>query len=131
MYISFSDILNPMKKDIEVHMVYKNRVKRYIIPEKVAKSLEILMDEYYVEDVSKKKTILADPVSQNLLSLKTGHRVKKLREEHGLTQVELAEQLEIEQSNVSAIENNRRTVGIQIAQRLAKVFNLSYKIFLD
>lgn len=56
--------------------------------------------------------------------------VKSAREAAGLTQAKLAKKLNIPQSNISQIETGRRSVGKNLAKRLAKIFNLDYRVFL-
>jgi ribosome-binding protein aMBF1 (putative translation factor) len=60
----------------------------------------------------------------------SAHMVKSAREGAGLTQIQLAEKLNIPQSNISQIETGNRPVGKNMARRLAKIFNLDYRVFL-
>ena len=52
------------------------------------------------------------------------------RKKEGLTQNELTKLTGIPQSNISEMENGRRSIGKELAKRLAKVLNVSYRIFL-
>lgn len=54
-----------------------------------------------------------------------GERIKVLRQERGMTQVELARRLEITQSNLSAIERGARGVTVNQVVRLAKALGVS------
>lgn len=58
-------------------------------------------------------------------SLIKGYRLK-----HKMSQKQLAEKIGIEQGDLSKIENGKRSVGKDIAQRLAKIFNVDYRSFL-
>ena len=49
-------------------------------------------------------------------------RLKELREEKGLTQIELGKQLNISQSAISNIEKGQRTASIDVLILLAKFF---------
>lgn len=61
---------------------------------------------------------------------KQGVLLKGLRHKEGLSQVDLAEILDITQSNLSAMENGRRNIGKEIAKRIEKKFGLDYRLFL-
>ncbi len=54
-----------------------------------------------------------------------GSRLKE-----GLTQKQLSELTGIPQSNISEMENGKRTIGKKLAKTLAKALNVGYKIFL-
>ncbi len=61
-----------------------------------------------------------------------GQRLKLLRQDRGLTQVQLAEQLEISQSNLSAIERGARGVTLNQVVRIARGLDASLdEILLD
>jgi len=61
----------------------------------------------------------------------SAHMVKSARTGNEMTQVQLSESLAMDQRNLSQIENAKRPVGKKLAQKLAKVFNLNYKVFLS
>jgi len=51
-----------------------------------------------------------------------GQQIKKLREARGLTQVELADKVEVAQAYVSALENgSRKNPSLELLRKLAKV----------
>ena len=56
-----------------------------------------------------------------------GEYIHKLRLTNNLTLTKLAAALDIDQSTLSKIENNKRTVPEEILPRLAKTFNLDNK----
>lgn len=61
------------------------------------------------------------PPKHTVISLKEiGQRMKLLRQDRGLTQIELASQLEISQSNLSAIERGSRGLTVNQLVRIAK-----------
>jgi transcriptional regulator with XRE-family HTH domain len=57
--------------------------------------------------------------------LDIGGRIKLLRQERGFTQVELAQRLEITQSNLSAVERGVRGVTVNQIVRIAKALHAS------
>ena len=52
------------------------------------------------------------------------------RYREGLTQTQLAELTGIPQRHISEMENGRRPIGKEMARRLGKALNISYKVFL-
>lgn len=56
--------------------------------------------------------------------------VQGYRAREGWTQKELAEKLGTDQPIISAIEHGRREIGKKLAQKLAKLFDTDYRIFL-
>lgn len=53
-----------------------------------------------------------------------------LRYRENLTQKQLGEMIDVKQSNISQMERGLRSIGKNIAKRLAKVFKTDYRIFL-
>lgn len=52
------------------------------------------------------------------------------RHKEGLTQRELAAKTGIPQRHISEMENGKRTIGREMAKRLAKALAINYKVFL-
>lgn len=52
-----------------------------------------------------------------------GSRLKKLRMEHGYSQRQLAEYLEIDQSNLSKIENDKRKLNLTLLDKILYLYN--------
>lgn len=59
-----------------------------------------------------------------------GLYLQGLRIRDGYTQEQLGELIGVSQNNISAMENGHRSIGKDIAQRLAKVFKVHYQRFL-
>ena len=53
------------------------------------------------------------------------------REREGLTLVQLAEKVGTKYTAISAMENNRRPIGLIMAKKLGKALNVDYKKFLE
>lgn len=71
-------------------------------------------------------SIVAKRPNQLVVSKKEiGSRIKLLRQEQGLTQVELADRLDMTQSNLSAIERGARGVTVHQVVRIAKALKAS------
>jgi len=57
-----------------------------------------------------------------------GRNLKRLREERGLSQEQLAEKIESDRRYISAMENGRG-IGDSIMQRLCRVFDVEEEVF--
>lgn len=56
--------------------------------------------------------------------------IRGSRFKEGLTQKQLAELISVKPHHISEMEHGKRSVGKTMAQRLGKVFNVDYRIFL-
>lgn len=59
-----------------------------------------------------------------------GMALRGLRAREGITQKQLAAVLGIQQTRVSEIENGVRPISVDMAKRIGKAYNISYKAFL-
>ena len=59
-----------------------------------------------------------------------GERIKNLREEHKYTQKQVADFLEIDQSNLSKIELGKRTISMDLIEKLCSLYNCSEEYIL-
>lgn len=59
-----------------------------------------------------------------------GHALRGLRSREGLTQKQLAEMIEAKPSHISEMENGKRSIGKEMAKRLARALRTEYKVFL-
>jgi DNA-binding XRE family transcriptional regulator len=59
-----------------------------------------------------------------------GMMLRGLRGKEEMTQAEFAKRLGISQHHISEMENNKRTIGIDMAKRIAEAFKVPYKMFL-
>ena len=59
-----------------------------------------------------------------------GSRLKKLRIDYGYSQSQIAEYLEIDQSNLSKIENNKRKLNWLLSDKLFSLYNVSPEYLL-
>ena len=60
-----------------------------------------------------------------------GKLVRAYRERAGMTLVKLAKTVGTKYPNLSAIENDRRVIGLAMARKLGKVLGADYKKFLE
>jgi DNA-binding XRE family transcriptional regulator len=59
-----------------------------------------------------------------------GDTLKGARLMHELTQAQLAAMIGVKASHISEMEKGKRTIGKEMARRLAKALNTSYQVFL-
>lgn len=57
-------------------------------------------------------------------------RIKNLREEHKYTQKQVADFLEIDQSNLSKMELGKRTISMDLIEELCSLYNCSEEYIL-
>ena len=60
-----------------------------------------------------------------------GKLLRAYRERAGLSVIELAKKVGTSYPNISAIENDRRVIGLRMAKKLGKVLNVEYTRFLS
>ena len=59
-----------------------------------------------------------------------GKALSGARYREGVTQIELSKLTGIPQRHISEMENGKRIIGNEMAKRLGKALNISYKVFL-
>ena len=67
----------------------------------------------------------------DIFDKRLGERIKQMREDLGLSQEDLAENLGINRVSLSQIENGQREVGAEEVAKFSEVFNISSDILLD
>lgn len=60
-----------------------------------------------------------------------GHKLRRLRQDQGLTQAALAEQLAISPSYLNLIERNQRQVTIELLLKLGRLFDIDIQAFAE
>ena len=96
----------------------------YAIPKHIAK-------EYIIKD-EKKSVVSSDEVFKDIIeeSGEAAVMLKGLRYREGLTQVQFAKKIGVTQANLSAMECGRRSIGKDLAKRIASIFDVNYRYFL-
>ena len=88
---------------------------------KIISASEDYMSAAEMRSILKKKdTLIGTP----------GGAIKAYRSRGGLTQHTLAKKARIRQSHLSEMEQNKRSIGVKVAQKLAKVLKCDYRRFL-
>lgn len=116
----------PLTKVVKMKSVLMNKIE-------TIESMNILsMLNSIIDKLSDGETVSAEsvfPILNDKTKLK-GLLLKSARLNAGLTQLEVALKLRIKQSNLSAIENNKREIGLGLAKRLAKMYKTDFRLFL-
>ncbi|HAM62675.1 MAG: hypothetical protein A2Y20_05050 [Firmicutes bacterium GWF2_51_9] len=60
-----------------------------------------------------------------------GERLRSLREESGITQKQLADYLEVDQSYISKFEKNERQLSVEFLEKCAGLFGYEVNVFFD
>ncbi len=115
----------PMKKHLtskKAKVIWHG--SRYSVPLKV-------LDKYKVTD-KKSETESVESVFGDLIAQYGEPAVilKGLRTKEGLSQIDFAKKIGISQQNLSAMENGRRSIGREMAKRIAKKFGIDYRLLL-
>jgi len=109
-----------------------NQAEIFYLQKPVANNLLQLIKSFQPQENAKKDWVefseafpeLNDPAKRIAAALR-GARYKA-----ELTQVELAKRLEITQGDLSKMEHGKRPVGKKLAQRIAKIVDVDYRVFL-
>ena len=100
--------------------------KAHIAKEAIEKILELAGIEHSVSEEKEKS------ISWEEAFPEYGPRdaLKGARLMEGLTQAQLAEEINIKPHHVSEMENGKRPIGKEMAKRLSRALNTGYKVFL-
>ena len=60
-----------------------------------------------------------------------GFNIRRIREEHDLTQEELADLAGLHRAYVGQIERGEKNIGLKNLEKIAKALNVSIKVLLD
>ena len=115
---------------IEV-IIHDEADMKFAIPRSEAPKILKMLKPFQVDE-DDNELVSADKVFADLDKKygKVGVTIRGLRHRDGMTQVELAKKLDIKQSHVSQMEHGKRVIGKKMAQKLAKIFNTNYRLFL-
>ncbi|MDR1679024.1 MAG: helix-turn-helix domain-containing protein [Prevotellaceae bacterium] len=69
-------------------------------------------------------------MQEDQFSIKVGLKIKQLREEKNITQLQLADKCDMEKNNIGRIENGRRSIKLFTLARICKAFDMSLSEFL-
>ena len=116
------------KREIPIQ-VGDRRPRLFLVPKDQAEGLVRLLKNFEVGEID---SLSARAPVQDLLDAYTepGVALRGARAKAGLSQGGLAAKLSVAASNISEMEHGRRPIGKKMAQRLARVLGVGYRIFL-
>ncbi len=119
----------PIKNAIRVQ-VGARKIRLFLVPKDRANSVVRLLQDFEVKENQQTvpwRESVADLVQKYT---EAGVALRGARNKENLSQSDLAHKLGIPQSHISDMEHGRRTIGKNMARRLANVLHVGYKIFL-
>ena len=69
-------------------------------------------------------------MQEGVFSIKVGLKIRQLREERNITQLQLADKCDMEKNNIGRIENGKRSIKLFTLQRICKALDISMSEFL-
>ncbi len=123
-----SELMKKRPIDETEIIVKGNRPRLFVVPKDKARGLIQLLKDYEVVDEGVIRKNAFSDLHEKYSEV--GSILKGERYSTGMTQVELAEKLGVDQADISKMESGMRPVGKAMAKRLAKVFRTDYRVFL-
>ncbi|MBF0363092.1 MAG: helix-turn-helix transcriptional regulator [Oligoflexia bacterium] len=120
---------NNSNVDLITVKIESPRLKIFLLPKEEVDGLIKLLKRYQVDE---KDTVPWKEGFKGLLekSSSGGIAIRAEREMAKMTQVQLAEELNVTQHVISEMENGKRSIGKNMAKKLAVVFKTDYRLFL-
>ena len=85
----------------------------------------------YIEKRTSREPEFAGVVEQEYENLRIGELIRHLREEHHMSQDQLASRLNTTKSAISRLENHADSIRLSTLERVAKVFDRKVKITIE
>ena len=85
----------------------------------------------YIETRTRREPEFAGVVEQEYENLRIGELIRQLREEHHMSQDQLASRLNTTKSAISRLENHADSIRLSTLERVAKVFDRKVKITIE
>lgn len=121
---------HPIKVDAEIYLHTEKFNESFVVAENRLKLVLNLLREFSFDTSSSQ--ISWEEIAKERISkfTKQGIALRGARKRLSLSQKELAAKLNIDVSNLSKMEKGKRPIGKKMAQRLARVLDIHYKVFL-
>jgi transcriptional regulator with XRE-family HTH domain len=71
------------------------------------------------------------PIMQGDINEKVGFNIRRIREESGLSQEELASLAGLHRTYIGNIERGEKNIGLKNLEKIAKTLNIDIKVLLD
>lgn len=116
--------------EVIIRMPGKKEIHSYI-PQIAFKKLEGFLSQYSEKEPSKDSVDWREVAKDSFEKYgEAGTYIRGARYREGLSQKKLAELSGVTQENISRIENGKRSVGEQVAKKLAKPLKIDYRMLL-
>jgi DNA-binding XRE family transcriptional regulator len=102
--------------------------KLTLVPAKHLQKLEAFLEKY-----GESESISWEELAKNRIAKykKSGLALRGARYREGISQKELAQRTGIAQDNISRMENGKRSIGEQVAKKLAKVLRIDFELLTE
>lgn len=106
------------------------------IPGRISHAKVLKIERHLKKLIDASEDYMTAPEMRTILKKKdpfigtSGGTIRAYRAREEMTQQELAEKSGIKQSHISEMEQNKRTIGVKVAKKLAKVLHCDYRRFL-
>ncbi|MGK5089901.1 helix-turn-helix transcriptional regulator [Bdellovibrionota bacterium FG-2] len=116
---------------IEIFIQTSRKRRLFVVSKDTADGIAKVLKEYEVLE-GEALGIPAEVVFPDLAdkSKRRAVALRGARHKEGLSQVDLAKNLDISQADLSKMENGKRPIGKKMAKRLADALNIDYRVFL-
>jgi DNA-binding XRE family transcriptional regulator len=85
----------------------------------------------YVASRTRRAPEFATIVEQEYENLRIGELIRQLRQDHHMTQEELAKRLGTTKSAISRLENHADSIRLETLERVARVFDRKVRISIE
>ena len=102
--------------------------KLAFVPAKHLQKLEDFLEKYGESESIPWEELAKERIAKYK---KSGLALRGARYREGISQKELAKRTGISQENISRMENGKRSVGEQVAKKLAKVLRIDFELLTD
>jgi DNA-binding XRE family transcriptional regulator len=101
----------------------------YAIPFYIAQNYQVETQEAKLASENKSADEVFSAINKK--HSKAGALLKGLRARENLSQIDFAKKISVTQANLSKMENGKRPIGKTVAKRIAAVFAVDYRYFLE
>lgn len=112
-------------------LIEKNGIPSIPTLEKLCYALEISMSDFFKESDSENNVTNPDSVEPSKMTFNVGARIKKLRKNLNISSSTLADSINVNQSFISAIENNTKKCSLENLEKICDSLNVSLSDFFN
>lgn len=123
--------LHTNQGDAIIHFSIKGygKTRNYAVSPKAAERIIPVLEELQVETVGELSSFEEEFLAETGLPI-YAINLRGLREREDLTQEEFGKRINVDRVNISHMERGKRSIGKDIAKRIAQEFDTDYRLFL-